>query len=528
MRRWLAVGFGIFLASVLACGLDIDVADRASEVVADATTMPTQISQAKEDFTARLGSSAVPDAAGLADREGLSKAFDGLDEALAAATACTDGLQLLVDRDKPSEGDKALGMTRRCEALLDGIHDQIDTPLRTLKRWEGLLDPANTEVSQATTRGQQATTAIAAAAKLSGQLQSAQKAHAYKKEDLQTRFDDVVGVSEELEKHLGTLAGAPDVAALATAIDRAEEISAAALFGAEDLQKRLATLGDTTALVLARLERRPIYYGRVQNWSWSSSTSGDGTMTDLGWQIISADDYNAAVDGDGVTLEYTGSDEYGGSSTEITDWDISFATFATTFTRTNAEQAEPVRSEIDADTFWDLYMVAKGMQEVFGNEHIILEEASAGFTDEDGIPYEIDMSLQLATAQKFAGQYFDEVAEVPSLDGTPLSAVGNEDFGSWEDDKWVWTPAFLAYWRAGGWYKSDTADRFMSGYARTDHAAYRDWRQEAGWGEQYDEDGRYHRRVFIIGSYGHLARFGSHSVRGAGPSARSRGLGGGK
>ena len=528
MRRLVAVGFGVFLASILACGLNIDVADNATEVVLDAASMSTQISDAKSAFEDRLASSDVPDAATLAEREGLFAAFDGLEEALEASTACTDGLQLLIDRDKPSENEKAIGMTRRCLTLLGAIHDQIETPLRTLERWEALLDPVNKERAQARIRGEEAQKAIVMAQGLGPQLKNAQRTWSFKEEDLQTRFDDVVGGEEALTGHRDGLENAADVAALAKAVDGVEEIAAAALFGSEDLRKRLDTLGDTTGNVLVRLERVPQYWVRVQSWSWSSSTSGDGTVTDLGWQLTNREVYEAAIDGDGLVVEYTGSEEYGGSSTEVTDWDLAFATFATTFTRTGANRTEPVRAEIDADTFWDLYYAVEGMSGVFPDEQIVVEKLTAGFTDDDGIPYEIDMAVLLSIEQKFAGQYFDEATEVPSLDGTPLSAVGNEDFGAWEGENWIFTPAFVTYWKAGDWYKADSAGKFLSGYNLTEYARYRDWRREAGWGEQYDEDGNVRPRRHRIGSYFFLSRFGSHSVRGAGPSARSRGLGGGK
>ena len=528
LRRVLAVGFGVFLATVIACGLNVEVTDRATEVVLDAASLPSQIEDARVQLDQRLNSSAVPDAAELAEREGLGAAFEDLEDAVDASRACTDGLQILLDRDKPSEGDKVIGLTRRCQTLLGAIHDQIDTPLRTLERWESLLSPENTEAAQAKIRAEDALAALATVRAMAGDLEAARRAHPYKAEDLQTRYDDLVNATPDLKAHYASLEASPDIATLANAIDGVEDIAAALTFGADDLGTRIATLDDTTAMVLTRLERAPQYWIRVQNWSWTSSTSGDGTMTDLGWQLTNRDVYEQAVNGDGVVLEYSGDEEYGGSSTEVTDWDIAFATFATTFTRTNDDRTEPVRAEIDPDTFWDLYFGTRGLAGVFPDEGLILEELSAGFTDDDGIPYELDLAVLMAMEQKFAGQYFDDASEVPALDGTPLSIIGNEDFGAWESDVWVFTPAFLAYWKAGDWYKSASAERFLTGYSRAEYAKYAEWRRSAGWGEQYDEDGTYLPRRFRIGSYLFLSRFGSHSVRGAGPSARSRGLGGGK
>ncbi len=524
------------LLLAIACGLQMEAADEAQLIIDETAALSTTIGTARTDLDGRLASSAVPNAKALADREALAKAFDEAEAKRAEAQACADGLQLMLERDEFAESDKVMGMNRRCRTLLDRIQLELDKPGTTLSRWESLLSPDSDEVAGAFERGSQASVTIGDAQRWKSRVGEMSNAYPFKAEDLQARYADLLEHGTELDDaiesgrvqkgRIGT--DKVDAAELAKAVDTIEENVAIIEYAAGDIDTRLTQLPQERTKVLVQLERIPAYYVRINQWSWSSSTSGDGTVTDLGWQQVSEEVYQAAEDGHTV-LETTGSESYDGTSTEIVDWDMGYTAWATTIERIDGLDGDAVRAEIDADTFWDLYTVSTTLHDLFPSQGIVVDRVEGTAKDEDNIPLAVDLTTTLVISQKYPGQYPDEAAQTPSIDGVPITLVGHPDYGQWDGDTWTFAPWFQRWWKTGAGKRSELGnDMVEGGWTKTRHDPYTAWRSSVGWDQQYDSNGRWHVFIFSRGAYRAFGRRGAATLRGAGPAHRSRGLGGGK
>ena len=406
-------------------------------------------------------------------------------------------------RNKPSEDDNGAwphrALRRTARADLDEL---LLAPEERLDRWESLVDAngeARADIAENTADTARFVAELPALSKARGQGPG--RPPPTKPKTSRPASTNLAALGAEFDELRPALEDPSDLARYVLAAEALGEIAGATSFGVEDLRKRTASLDESRFLVVTRLERVPTYYVRIQNWSWTSSTSGDGTVTDLGWSEVDYETYKLAANStDGVVIESTGSESSSGTSTEITDWDVGFTTFATTVERNGVQEGEEQRSEVDADTFWDLYTVATALDERFPGEGVIVESITAG-ADEDGIPYEVDLSTRFLAEQKHEGQYHDEILYSPTPDGSLMALVGHPEFGSWQGETWAWTDEFAAYARSGRMVLSEAGRRQLDGVTKAEHGAYSEWRSEVGWDQQYDEKGHYRLFIFRMGSY---------------------------
>jgi hypothetical protein len=534
----------------------------------------SSVEAAAVTFEEKAAASSIPNLAVTLEREKTRDGFATAKATLATADQkCNVELAAILKKDSSDDEQLTKTMTAACLQFQKQAKSESALPGAQLAEWEALTTAAHEKLAAAQTQVGDSRVFLEGQLGKSGTLtvvlKDRMREYPTKQSDIVARVADIAAERDAMgealtaaETHTAALTddtGGYDVALFAAALAEINEADETARLAVVDLTERAVELGELYALVLTRLERTCTFKLHSTKWSWGSETYGDGTPSDMGWRDVGEAEWFATAED--AVVSSNGSDYYAGDQTEIDDKEIVCSHRMTTYEIKDGLPQDAVITEVDEDMFEDYYSSARSVADLFPDAGIIRNLTVSPFTDpedlaEVGNPYSpvpvgVDMSLDLVIESKAKGQYEDEATEAPAPLNVPVQYVGNVEYGEWRNDglgnrSWHWNEFALGYLLAGGFNTSP--------YPYSAHAPYSSWRNAGGWDcppDQRDENGncqrRYHgrgyyRSYYRTGSYydgdyrsdyravpGRSTTSTSHSVRGAGPSARARGMGvGGK
>ncbi len=568
MKR-LSVLFCLLLG---ACSLSKETRLAAEGAIAAFPEAKSTVESAQTSFEEKAAASPIPNLAATLEREKTRDGFATAKATLATADhKCNVELATLVKKDSDEDEQLAKTMTAACLQFVEQAKVESAQPAAQLTEWETLTAAAHDHLTVAHSTADESRAFLEGQLGRSGTLTSVlrerMQAYPTKQADITARVADIAAERDALgealtacDAHVAALTddtAGYDVALFAAALAEVKEADETARLAVEDLTERATELSESYSLVLTGLTRTCTFKLHATTWSWGSETYGDGTPSDAGWRAVGEAEWFATAED--TVVSSNGSDYYAGDQTEIDDKEIVCIHKMTTYEIKDGTPLDPVTTEVDEDTFEDYYSSARSVADLFPDVNVIRGLTVSEHTDpedlaEAGNPYSpvpvgVEMSLDLTIESKAKGQYEDEASEAPAPQNVPLQYVGNTEYGEWRDDgvgnqTWYWNDFALGYLMGQGFNTTP--------YPYGLYAPYSTWRNAGGWDcppDQRDEYGNcrrhyhsrgYYRSYYRTGSYydgdlssdsravpGRSSTSTSRSVRGAGPSARARGMGGG-
>lgn len=422
-----------------------------------------------------IAASGLPGLAAIAARDPIGGSLTAARMLLGSARDCISSNFL----DEDADGEDQVG---RCSALLDQAESRLREPRRRIAAWVELWHTAAARAQQATESVNAARArvddALRDGAPLATRVAIQIAAYPGKQLDLEQRAAQLRAAPPELDRRLAPIDREAvrirdrdpqaDVAVFERALRELEDAVAAANTSLTDLAERLTELDVDDQLVLTRLEKT----------------------------TVRAND----------------------------------AFFATARSARNGLLEPEVRAEIDAATFARYLMIATGLQAAFPGEPVVTTRPVPGPTAI--CQAQLDVAVSVVLAHKAVGEYDVEASGSPSPAGLALGHIGNQAYGAWfaRDDgrqAWQWGDA---------WTRAYPLAPQLPAVSDEAYARYSAWRYDNALVCDYDRAGVY------LG--GKLARSGCQdgrpasdpfascprpvgSIRGVGPSTRSRGMGGG-
>jgi len=550
---------------LVGCGLSKETRLAAEQTVASMNEAKASVANAERAFEERASNSPVPNLAVTMERERTREDFDAAKQSLERNGACMAKLAELLKLNRKRDEASLQSQTAICSQGTQNAKNSAAMPAETLERWERLTADATNERDAARTVMTEGRAFHALQFDTKGPLvttlRERMRTYPAKQGDITSRMLDVKGELAAMEKaleateaHVAALAKGTseyDAANFERALAELSEANATMRAGTEDLTERAKELDESWSLVLSGLTRTCTFRLHHTKWEWGSETYSDGTPRDQGWAAVNENEWFSTAE-DAVVAS-TGSDYYAGTQTEVDDKDIQCADTAVTYEIRNGIASDPITASIDEETFDGYYAAARSMHELFPDLGIITSMTLSKHTDpedapETGNPYSpipvgVNVSAMLTIESKAKGQYEDEATESPAPQNVPVQHVGDPEYGAWGTDAageqyWYWNDFALGYLMAQNYN--------LSPYPYSAFVPYRDWRDNEGWDcqrgtrDQYGNCPRnahahgYYRRWYLndYDADGSRAVPGnaanaSRSVRGAGPSTRSRGMGGG-
>lgn len=554
------------------CGLSKETRLAAEQTVSALPEAKASVAQAAASFEEKAAASGVPNLAVTLEREKTRDGFSVANEALGKAEGCVSELSAFLVNDRDDQESDVQSKTAICGGLMENAKAEAAVPGETLARWESLTTGAyeRREAAQALAADGYAfyDQRLGAEGSLVPLLRDQMRLYPAKRGDITSRMLDIEGERDALrtalaaaESHVSALSDETpgyDAANFERALAEAEEADETLRSAVDDLTEKARELDESWSLVLTGLTRTCTFTLHYTEWTWHSETYGDGTAHDRGWKQVSEDEWFSTAENQVVGS--SGSDYYSGTETEVDDKDIQCRHSATTHEVRNGEAGESVTADVDEDTFEDSYASARQVHDLFPDLGVIQSMTVSSRTDpedqaEPGNPYSplplaVQMELSLVIETKAKGEYDDDATESPGPANVPVQYVGDPQYGEWRADdagnqSWHWNDFALGYLLA------QNSGYYLSPFPYAAFAPYGTWRNASGWDcppEQRDRYGncprRYHshgyyrswhysgyddaverdsRAVAVPGRTGSTSR----SVRGAGPSTRSRGMGGG-
>lgn len=551
------------------CGLSKETRLAAEQTVAALPEAKASVAQASASFEEKAEASAVPNLAVTLEREKTRDGFSVANATLGSAEGCVSELSAFLERDQGDQQPDVVSKTAICVQLMENAKAEAAVPGETLARWEQLTASAfeRREAANALALDGYAfyDRQFGTEGSLVPLLRAQMRAYPAKSGDITARMLDVEGERDairgalaDVEAHVSALSDETagyDAANFERALAEAEASNETVRSAVGDLTEKARELDESWSLVLTGLERTCTFTLHHTMWEWGSETYGDGTPRDQGWQTVTEEEWFQWQDGQ--VSATSGSDYYSGSETEVDDKDVLCAHTSTTYEVRDGAAADAVTTEIDEETFEDYYAAARQVNDLFPDLGVIRALTVSDRTDPEDqpepgnayspVPLGVHMELALVIETKAKGEYDDDATEAPGPADVPVQYVGDPQYGEWRADdvgnqSWYWNDF------ATGYLLAQNSGYYLSPFPYAVYAPYGSWRNAGGWDcppEQRDSYGNCPRRYHAHGYYrswyrnsyddastGSRAVPGSstatsRSVRGAGPSTRSRGMGGG-
>lgn len=535
-NKWSAV-LAAILVTATGCGLGQELILKSEAAIESVGKIEEKLKRRQGSYGTAL-SSTHPALQFAAKREGLSSSFDNAQEKLKNAQAAAQGLQALITEDAYGKRQAATSLIASIETHVEKIETLSQVPGDRLQSWIKQVKQSATDLAAAEKTLAETDALISSNLGEGGKLatliaaQSAQ--YPNKKEDLQKRVVAIMTDQRQMYSSIEscrTQCGAItdpqgnfDVVVLGNSLDKVDDLAEGIDLQIDDLADRLGQLKETYELRVTALKMTPtfqMYYEVYDSrYDWDKVRAS-------GWITVAESTYfNTSIPGDGW---YVGHMLNGDSRLEekveqasgyardeewILDKDIKFKYQATTIETVNGVAAATKTASVDEDTFYGYWEAAKKLDDMQGKGSVIAKyEPSRRMVG--GEPVAFTMALNMVVEQKLAGQYEDETSESPSVaGGPPLGAVGNEEYGRWENHsgrrRWRFHDYLLLHWAL-----SPTRHHH---YYYSDWNGYNSWRGRQGYdSHRYNSSGRRRARSY-----------GASTLRGAGYRSRGRGVRGGK